>query len=364
MGSPREVELCELVSGFHVADQDLPRVFVFIRWCHSQATRDKQSDWALDRQAFPRSNRAMIFRLSENNLAKLAAVYSGLVFGIYWIPIRALESAGFQGLWATTVFNLVSMVIILPIIFHYRHRLFPGRLRLHLIGFGTGLGYALYATAFVYTEVVNVIVLFYLMPIWGFLLARIFMSDPITPARFWSMVVGFAGLWVILGEGAALPLPENGGDWMALMAGFVWAAGALLILMDGREKAAVYGTGFVFWALVITAASAWITSTHGGLAKPDWSALVDVLPWLVPFALLVIIPAAIATVYAPTKLNPGIVGILFMAEISVGTITAAIWAGEPFGTRQLVGVGLIAIAGMLETAWAFFWQDRSNRGIG
>lgn len=301
----------------------------------------------------------MISRLSEQNLAKLAAVYSGLVFGIYWIPIRALEQAGFPGLWATAVFNLASVLIMIPIIVRHRHRLFPGRLRLHLIGFGTGLGYALYATAFVYTEVVNVIVLFYLMPIWGFLLARVFIADPITPARFWSMVVGFAGLWVILGEGASLPFPDNAGDWMALFAGFVWAAFALLILMDGKEKAAVYGTGFVFWALVITTVSASLVSAHGDLPQADWSALVEVLPWLIPFAMVVIVPAAIATVYAPTKLNPGIVGILFMAEISVGTITAAIWADEPFGTRQLLGIGLITVAGILETAWVFLGRSRS-----
>jgi drug/metabolite transporter (DMT)-like permease len=301
----------------------------------------------------------MISRLSEQNLAKLAAVYSGLVFGIYWIPLRALEQAGFPGLWATAVFNLASVLIMIPIVVRHRHRLFPGRLRLHLIGFGTGLGYALYATAFVYTEVVNVIVLFYLMPIWGFLLARVFIADPITPARFWSMVVGFAGLWVILGEGASLPFPDNAGDWMALFAGFVWAAFALLILMDGKEEAAVYATGFVFWALVITVVSALLVSAHGDLPQADWPALVDVFPWMIPFAMVVIVPAAIATVYAPTKLNPGIVGILFMAEISVGTITAAIWADEPFGTRQLLGIGLITVAGILETAWVFLGRNRS-----
>ena len=80
---------------------------------------------------------------------------------------------------------------------------------------------------------------------------------------------------------------------------------------------------------------------------------------MIPFAMVVIVPAAIATVYAPTKLNPGIVGILFMAEISVGTITAAIWADEPFGTRQLLGIGLITVAGILETAWVFLGRNRS-----
>ena len=47
-------------------------------------------------------------------------------------------------------------------------------------------------------------------------------------------------------------------------------------------------------------------------------------------------------------LNPGIVGLLFMTEISIGTATAAIWAGEPFGMREIAGVLLISMAGVFE----------------
>ena len=47
-------------------------------------------------------------------------------------------------------------------------------------------------------------------------------------------------------------------------------------------------------------------------------------------------------------MNPGVVGILFMTEISVASITAAIWAGEPFGLRELSGVILISLAGLSE----------------
>jgi len=43
-----------------------------------------------------------------------------------------------------------------------------------------------------------------------------------------------------------------------------------------------------------------------------------------------------------------VVGLLFMTEVSVGAITAAIWAGEPFGWRELAGVVLISMAGLSE----------------
>ena len=46
-----------------------------------------------------------------------------------------------------------------------------------------------------------------------------------------------------------------------------------------------------------------------------------------------------------------------MTEITVGGITAALWAGEPFGLRELVGVLLISGAALVDSIWDF-WQAR------
>ena len=36
--------------------------------------------------------------------AKLACLYAGAVWGLFWIPLRALEEAGIHGLWITVVY--------------------------------------------------------------------------------------------------------------------------------------------------------------------------------------------------------------------------------------------------------------------
>lgn len=305
----------------------------------------------------------MFNRISEQTLARFCGIYSGLVFGIYWIPLRALEASGFEGMWATTVFNGVSTLVVAPLIIYYWRNFFHRRWRFHFICFGVGLGYALYASAFVYTQVVSVIVLFYLMPIWGFLLARWFIGDPITPARWFSMIIAFAGLWIILGKGNNIPVPQNVGDWMALSSGLIWAALALMLLTDKKENPLNYAAGFVGWGFITCLVSAIVATSLGYSAPPHWPALGHELIWLLPFALIVIVPAAVATIYGPTKLNPGIVGLLFMTEISVGTITAALWAGEPFGTRQIIGIILITIAGILETVWLFISTKKATDAL-
>ena len=85
---------------------------------------------------------------------------------------------------------------------------------------------------------------------------------------------------------------------------------------------------------------------------------------LVLVVVLVVIPGTFAALWGTPLLSPGIVGILFMTEISVGTVTAALWAGEPFGLREIVGVLLISGAGLAESLQAPFAWRRTKTGTG
>jgi drug/metabolite transporter (DMT)-like permease len=286
--------------------------------------------------------------LNKQTWAKLSAIFSGLVFGIYWIPLRAMEDSGFNGIWSVAMFSLVGFAIVSPYAVSRWRELIPGRLTLHLNSMLAGLAFVLYAGAFVYTEVIRVIVMFYLMPVWGFIIARIVSGEKITGIRWVSMALGLGGLAAIFGVENGVPMPSNVGDWMALSGGLMWAAVAMSILTD-KQDTVNYTIGFLFWSTIIAIIAGLIWTGAGALPAPQWHQAGSVLPWLIPFAVLIIVPGAFATMYGPSQLNPGVVGLFFMIEISVGTTTAALFAGEPFGAKEIVGVILITLAGLAET---------------
>jgi drug/metabolite transporter (DMT)-like permease len=286
-------------------------------------------------------------RFCKRTWAKMAGVFSGIVFGIYWIPLRFMDEAGIHGMWAVMVFNVTAFALISPWVIYKWREFIPGRLRLQLGSVVTGLAYVLYTGAFLYTEVIRVLVLFYLMPIWGFILARIFIGEKITLTRWISMIFGLTGLVVICGIENGIPVPSNIGDWMALSAGILWAGISISILTDKQEPLN-YSAMFLFWGGIWSIVVALVITDQGLLPEPRWQQLPEILVWLIPLAILVIIPGAFATLFAPSQLNPGIVGLLFMTEISIGTVTAALFAGEPFGTTEIIGVLLITCAGLAE----------------
>lgn len=268
--------------------------------------------------------------------------------------MRALEDAGFAGLWATFVISATPLLLIAPIILSRWKAFARGSLRFHLCGMLMGLAMALYASAFLYTEVIRAMLLFYLMPIWGFLLARVVAGEIITPVRWLSMAFGLGGMLVIFGIDTGIPLPRNLGDWMALSSGFVWAVTSLMLFTDKNNDTINYCVLVFFWGTVIAGLMALIATGQNYLAAVDWTAIFSVIHWLIPLTLILIIPAAAASVFSPSHLNPGIVGLLFMTEISVGVASAAILAGEPFGIREIVGVILIMLSGLAEPIFVLF----------
>jgi len=302
----------------------------------------------------------VISRFSSQTLAKLASLYAGLAYGLYWIPLRALEQAGLQEVLPALVFNVVPMILILPLIAWRWSYIRRAPLHFHVTGIVVGLSLVGYTNAFIFTDVVRVLILFYLTPIWGFLLARIFLGDLITPIRWVSILLGIGGMLAIFGIDTGLPLPDNVGDWIALAAGVLWAIASLMMLM-GKESPIDYALWFFLWNGIAAIIVTLFFYGHGDAALPDPALFVDVLPWMIPVALILVIPAGFAVIYGPTQLNPGIAGILFMVEIGVGTITASIMTDEPFGARELLGVLMITLAALIEPLRDLL-QHRFRRG--
>ena len=86
----------------------------------------------------------------------------------------------------------------------------------------------------------------------------------------------------------------------------------------------------------------------GTASIPTAEAYRSVLPWLVPLSLLVVLPVYLAITWGLPQLNPGTSGLLFMTEISVGTLTAAWLTSEIIGPREITGIILISLAGLSE----------------
>ena len=297
--------------------------------------------------------------LSVETRAKLACAYSGLVWGLFWIPLRQLQNAGIGEQWAALIFYLIPFVLAAVLVPFRWRTLVEGGYDLQLKAFLPALSLVVYSFAFFHTTVMRAMLLFYLTPVWSALLARWILGEPITPVRWFSMALGFAGMFVLIGYGFSIEAPLNLGDWLAALSGVGWALAAVILRMGKRYHAMDLTIADFVWAAII-AAGLFLAFSGAAQPAPEPALLAKILPWLIPGMLAVVATGVYASMWGVPYLNPAVVGLLFMTEISVGAITAALWSGEPFGPRELAGVLLITAAGTAEGIFEVWRKARAR----
>ncbi|MDG1936787.1 MAG: DMT family transporter [Paracoccaceae bacterium] len=298
-------------------------------------------------------------KLLINSKAKFACLYAGAVWGLFWIPLRALEDAGLHGLWITVVYFLVPTLCLVPIGI-WRWKYFKsGGLQLQITAMVSGGALLLYSSSIVYTDVVRAMLLFYLTPIWGTILARIFLKDAITPLRIFAMIIAVVGMLTIFGLGVQFPVPQNAGDWMGVASGVLWAIAMVRIRVKQEFSAIEMTLGFFFWSLIFSLMAALFLAPS---YTPSIAQTLPAMPLLLIFMVLLILPGTYASLWGPKFLSPGVVGLLFMTEIVIGSISVALLAGEPFGTREILGVILITSASLLEPVTGLLYT-RQKLGV-
>jgi drug/metabolite transporter (DMT)-like permease len=293
--------------------------------------------------------------MKTETLAKLAVTLSGITWGLIWLPLRGLNAAGFDKTWAFVFFNLAPLVLVIPLLIARWKQMRTGGGSLLLIGLALGTTQFFYSMSVLHTEIVRAMVLFYLNPVWSMLMARVFLKEAITPIRWIAIAVAFLGMTIILHADQGLPWPRNAGDWCAIVAGFAWSSSVVLMRYHRQQgPVEMFVQNFLWTGLLLFP---FIAVADFSTMPPLALALAQ-LWWLLPFIACVAMVGVFASMWAVPKLPPAVVGILYMTEISAGAISSAIWSGEPFGAREVLGICLITIAAILESARDMWREQR------
>ncbi len=273
------------------------------------------------------------------------------MWGLFWIPQRALEAGGLTGGWATISQMIIPFAMLLPISLW---RLYKGQsfgLEYPLIGLLFGGGIACYANSFLLTDVVRALILFYITPVWTTIFEIVFLRQIPRFYRYITLVLALSGVWIVFGQEGVIPLPQNSGDWIALLGGILIAASA--VRMEIKKPEGIYPIlfSFFFYGGLFTLIQSYFLSDYLGDA-PSIESWVAMMPWLILIAILFHIPTNIVILGAPSRIGAGIFSIIILFEIVVGTFSAAVLTDELIGWREILGSSFIIFAGLTEIIFA------------
>ena len=265
-------------------------------------------------------------------IISIAVFFTSGLWGLYWIPQRALQNGGLTGGWGTVAQYAIPLIVLTPFIIWKFIKGKSTGLNLTLIGLFFGGGIACYANSFLLTDLMRVFILFYLMPVWTTIFEIIFFKQKPNWQRGVSIFLALLGLWIVFGENGNLPLPVNAGDWLALLGGLLCAAGAIKLEKAGSEDITSLLYSFFFYGLLVTLFTSLIFSESFG-AFPKITSWISMLPLLILLSLVFFIPSNIVILWSPSRIGAGLFSILVLSEIIFGTISAALLSNEKFCWR-------------------------------
>ena len=287
-------------------------------------------------------------------LASAIVLATGMFWGIYWLPVRAIADLGLDGAWGTGAITLAAVLFLLPFALAKK-----GTLReANLVGVASvalgGGAFALYSIGFLYGKVALVVLLWFFSPVWSVLIAKYLLRWQVPKLRLIAIAVGLCGLFIMLGGDGGIPIPGSLGEWMAFVGGLLWALATAGMRLKSQLPPAPAALLFALGAAATSFLFAPFLEPVPRVALSDLSTMVanvlltGGLWWGASIA---------ALMWATVRLDPARVGILLMTEVIFGAVTAAIFAGESLSPSEMIGGSLVVLCGLLEV-----WPTKAESG--
>jgi drug/metabolite transporter (DMT)-like permease len=292
-------------------------------------------------------------------LAVLALLSNAFVWGVSWVPFRHLDAMGLHGLWSTAlVYAAISLMIALA------RPAAVGQLVRHpalwLLLLASGLTNACFNWAVTIGDVIRVVLLFYLMPVWAVLLARWLLAEPLTPSVLFRVVLGVAGAVVVLTpEQFDWPLPRSLADWLAIGGGASFAATNVLLRRHAAVPAEGRALAMFCGGLVVAGGLGAVLAAIGTIPLPPldaawfeaagaWPLLpgLGMAPSLALLAVMLLV-GNLALQYGAARLAASVTAVVMLTEILFASLSAVLLGGEVLTARTLLGGSMIVASAAL-----------------
>lgn len=272
----------------------------------------------------------------------LAVCFGAILWGVVWYPMRLLEAAGLHGIWLTLILYATALVAIAPFALRALAPLAwaPGGLAVLALAAGwTNIGFV---QAVLEGNVLRVLLLFYLSPLWATVMGRLFLGERISPLAAASLGLASVGALVMLWNPAlGAPWPEGRADWYALTAGFAFAAsnvatrGVQDVPIATKLLCVFFGVTVMAGAIigVFGLAQPAIAPTTAGAAMALGVFGILVMTWLIQ--------------YGVTNIPIYRSAVITFVELVAGAVSQALLTNEVVTLREWAGGALIVLGAYL-----------------
>jgi drug/metabolite transporter (DMT)-like permease len=278
-------------------------------------------------------------------LAVLALLLNSFTWGVSWWPLRQLQDAGLHPLWATVLIFLLA-VALLTFTQPRAWRELLSTPSLWVLVAAAGTTNACFNWAVTIGDVVRVVLLFYLMPLWAVLLARLLLGEPLSGAAAARVALALAGAMIVLWpSGGGWPMPHSLAEVLSLIGGFSFALNNVMLRREARRGSAARSLAMFGGGALVAGALALAMSLQGALPWPP----PPQPGWVIGGVAigLLILASNLALQYGASRLRAQTTAVIMVSEVLFAAVSAVLLGAGEISLRLAIGGALIVGASLL-----------------
>jgi len=276
---------------------------------------------------------------SENSLAVICLLFSASMWGLIWYPLRLLDEAGMSGIWSSLIMYLAAAIIAVPVVSKRYDELLTHKGALLGLALAAGVTNVAFVVALIEGEIMRVMLLFYLSPLWTVLLGRWWLGEKLSLKAVMLFSVAMLGSLVMLwNPELGFPWPHGLADALALIAGIAFSINNVLARKLSNLAMGIK-TGVIWWGVVSVSLLVILVQQS---PVPEITATVWASAWLLGW--LGIVLMTVAVLYGVAMMPVYRSSVIMLFELIVAAVAAWLLTDEAMTAQEWLGGGLILLA--------------------
>jgi len=272
----------------------------------------------------------------------LSLLFSATLWGVLWYPLRLLEEQGLAGLWIVLLVYAAALFAGSMFIMARHYRIQPSWI-LFLLACVSGWCNTSFILAVLEGNVVRVLLLFYLSPLWTVVLGMLLLHESLSRFSRLTLLSAMCGALIMLWDSnIGMPWPKEMSDWLAISSGMAFALSNVLVRKMQEVMIAVKAVSI--WGGVFMVAGILLLLQHQPLPAVE----IKVLFYALALGGIGFFFMTLALIYGVTHMPAHRSAIILLFELVAGAVSAQLLTDEVVLINEWVGGALIIIAAWFE----------------
>lgn len=279
----------------------------------------------------------------KSKLAVIVLAVSSMGWGLTWLPIKYLNEMGLDSLHLTLIAFASGALLFSPWLFR-QYSYWKSSIGLMLmVALAGGIANAAFQTAIAHGDVIRVMILFYMLPVWSVLGGRIWLKEKIDTVRMVAVVLSLAGAVIILDVKNTSWHGISYIDVLAILSGMGLAATNILFRCTQNIPLLSKVAAMFIGCTVLVGVSLSLSTETKMLADVKMA-----IPLAVLYGAVWLAAISIGTQWAVTQMEAGRSAIIIVMELVVAVVSSALILSAGLGMNEIVGGLMVLGAALIE----------------